>query len=53
VKKPSKNASLLSDHARELRAELARKIASFMGSEENRATDIPGVTLHRQIARCF
>jgi AraC-like DNA-binding protein len=50
VKKPRKNASLLSDHARELRAELARKIASFMGSEENRATDIPGVTLHRRTA---
>jgi len=32
-----------------LRIELARKIASFMGSEENRATDIPGVTLRRQL----
>jgi AraC-like DNA-binding protein len=35
---------------RELRSELTRKIASFMGSEENRATDIPGVTLHRRTA---
>src|SRR5260370_23648287 len=51
MKTPSKNASPLSNRARELRAELARKIASFMGSEENRATDIPGVTLHRRIAR--
>jgi AraC-like DNA-binding protein len=50
VKKPSKSASRLSNHARESRAELARKIASFMGSEENRATDIPGVTLHRRTA---
>ncbi len=33
-----------------MRTELARRIASFMGSEENRATDIPGVTLHRRIA---
>src|SRR6266853_5444079 len=50
MKTPSKNASQLTDRARELRAELARKIASFMGSEENRATDISGVTLHRRIA---
>jgi AraC-like DNA-binding protein len=50
MKKPSKNAALLSNRARELRAELARKIASFMGSEENRATDIPGLTLHRRTA---
>ena len=28
--------------------ELARKIASYMGLAENRATDIPGVTLHRR-----
>ena len=33
---------------RELRIELARKIACFMGSEENRATDIPGLSLHRR-----
>jgi AraC-like DNA-binding protein len=36
------------DRARELRAELARKIAWFMGSAEHRATDIPGLTLHRR-----
>ena len=34
--------------ARELRAELARKIASFIGKEENRITEIPGVSLHRR-----
>src|ERR1700733_14949618 len=49
-KKTSKYASPLSDHARELRAELARKIALFMGSEANRATEIPGMSLHRRIA---
>ena len=38
------------DRARELRAELARGIALFMGSAENRATDIPGLTLHRRTA---
>src|SRR5271166_6900671 len=50
MKKASKHATLLSDRGRELRTELARKIAAFMGSEENRATDIPGLTLHRRIA---
>ena len=40
----------LPDRARELRAELARKIALFIGSAENRATDIPGLTLHRRTA---
>jgi len=33
-----------------LRTELARKIASFMGREENRITEIPGVSLHRRTA---
>jgi AraC-like DNA-binding protein len=36
--------------ARELRAELARRIASIMGSAENRATEIPGLRLHRRTA---
>src|SRR5258708_5832278 len=40
----------LPDGARELRSELARKIALDMGSAENRVTDIPGLTLHRRIA---
>src|SRR5207253_9740831 len=30
--------------------ELARKIAFFIGSAENRATDIPGLTLHRRVS---
>src|SRR5271156_6253551 len=46
----SKFAAPLSNRAREVRAELARKIALFMGSEQNRATEIPGVTLHRRTA---
>jgi AraC-like DNA-binding protein len=36
--------------ANELRAALARKIAAYMGVEENRATGIPGLTLHRRTA---
>jgi AraC-like DNA-binding protein len=45
-----KNASPVTNQVPEWRAELVRKIASFMGSEENRATGIPGLTLHRRTA---
>jgi hypothetical protein len=38
------------DRARQLRCELARGIALYMGSAENRTTEIPGVTLHRRTA---
>lgn len=50
MKNHSGDAIPLPDRARELRAELARKIALFIGSAENRATDIPGLTLHRRTA---
>src|ERR1700691_4028528 len=40
----------LRDQAQVLRKELARKIALIVGSAENRATDIPGLTLHRRTA---
>jgi AraC-like DNA-binding protein len=43
-------ASLSRDPAHELRAELARRIALFIGYAENRATEIPGLTLHRRTA---
>ena len=43
-------ASLSRDQAHELRRELARKIALFMGSAEKRVTDIPGLTLVRRTA---
>ena len=33
-----------------MRTELARKIALFIGSAENRATLIPGLELHRRTA---
>jgi AraC-type transcriptional regulator N-terminus len=50
MKNRSGEASLLRDPAHELRTELARKIALFIGSAENRATDIRGLTLHRRTA---
>jgi AraC-like DNA-binding protein len=50
VKKASKNASPLANRSRELRAELARKIASFIGSSEKLITDVPGLLLSRRTA---
>ena len=50
MKNTSKTAMISTDRVRALRSELARMIASFMGSAENKATDIPGVTLHRRTA---
>jgi hypothetical protein len=38
------------DRASTPRAELARRIASYMGSAENRTTGISRLTLHRRIA---
>ena len=51
MQRPRRTASLPSHRAMALRAELARKIALQMGSSENRATDIPGLTLHRRTAK--
>jgi AraC-like DNA-binding protein len=48
MKNTNENDSLKANSARELRAELAGKIASFIGKEENRITEIPGVSLHRR-----
>jgi len=42
--------SLLPDRVRDLRTGLARKIAWSIGTAENLATDIPGLTLHRRTA---
>ena len=50
MKNRSGEAALIRDPAQELRTELARKIALFVGSAENRATDIPGLSLHRRTA---
>jgi AraC-like DNA-binding protein len=48
--KRTEQADRLPDRAHELRAELAHKIASLVGSAENRATEIAGLTLHRRTA---
>ena len=48
MKNPKTNAVPRPDPAGALRTELARKIALFMGSEEKRVTDIPGLILVRR-----
>jgi AraC-like DNA-binding protein len=50
MKNPSKNASPPLNRARELRSELARKIASFIGTKEKLVTDVPGLLLSRRTA---
>ena len=48
MKNTKENAALKLNPARELRAELVGKIASLVGKEENRITEIPGLSLHRR-----
>ncbi len=50
MKNTKEKAILKANEARGSQAELAQKIASFMGKEENRTTEIPGVSLHRRTA---
>jgi AraC-like DNA-binding protein len=50
VKIATKAASQQPNRVEELRAELAQRIAQFMGSTENLSTHIPGLTLHRRTA---
>jgi AraC-like DNA-binding protein len=46
--KSKQSAAVKANPARALRAELAHKIASFMGNEEKHITEIPGLSLHRR-----
>jgi AraC-like DNA-binding protein len=48
--KPRKNQTPAPDRTRELRRELARKIAFFVGSGERLITEIPGLMLTRRTA---
>jgi hypothetical protein len=50
MKNVRKNASPPPNRARELRSELARKIASFIGTKEKLITDVPGLLLSRRTA---
>ena len=48
MKKRINGTTSLPNRARELRSELAHKIAFSIGSAEKRITDVPGLTLHRR-----
>lgn len=48
MKNTKENTVPKANPSRESRTELAHKIASFMGKEENRITEISGVSLHRR-----
>jgi AraC-like DNA-binding protein len=50
MRNPSEEANSLRNSADEQRAELAGKIAAFLGAAEKRVTDIPGLTLVRRPA---
>src|SRR5690242_16217379 len=50
MKKTTHTPTLRTNPALPLRAELAGKIASLIGNEENRITEISGVSLHRRTA---
>jgi AraC-like DNA-binding protein len=50
VKNPSKHPSQSKTSAHEIRAELARKVAQFIGSAEVLPTAVPGLTLYRRCA---
>jgi AraC-like DNA-binding protein len=50
VKTFAKASSVANDRQQELRAELVRKVAQFIGSAESLPTDVPGLTLFRRTA---
>jgi len=50
MKNTREKAPLKANQARGSQAELAEKIASFLGKEENRTTEIAGVSLHQRTA---
>jgi AraC-like DNA-binding protein len=50
MKKQRADAAPLPDRAHELRAELARRIALFMGSAEKRVMDVPAMVIVRRTA---
>jgi len=50
MRKTKENGASKPNPALELRGTLARKIASIVGEEEKRITEIPGVSLHQRTA---
>lgn len=48
--RPARDFSLVPDRLQELKEELAHRIAAYIGSDEKRITEIPGLTVHRRTA---
>lgn len=48
MQNPNADTASSRDRMSQLQLELARKIASYMGTAEHRATEVPGLTLHRR-----
>ncbi len=47
---PIRNASVIPNRLQELKAELAHRIAAYVGAEQKRITEVPGLTVHRRTA---
>lgn len=47
---PNRNVSVVPDRLKELKEELAQRIAACVGTEQKRITEVPGLTLHRRTA---
>lgn len=47
---PARNLSLEPDRRQPLKEELASRIAAYVGTEQRRITDVPGLTVHRRTA---
>ncbi len=46
----AQDCSQVPDRLQELKEELARRIAAYVGSEQKRITEVPGLTVHRRTA---
>lgn len=47
---PAQNQSVTPDRLSDLKEELAARIAAYVGTEQRRITDVPGLTVHRRTA---
>jgi AraC-like DNA-binding protein len=50
IPRPVRDLGLAPDRLQELKEELARRIAAYVGSEQKRTTEVPGLTVHRRTA---
>lgn len=50
ISTPARNRVLEPDQQQQLKDELAARIAAYVGTEQRRITDVPGLTVHRRTA---